>query len=163
MASRSAQNQIAPPRPPLGEPRARMTVAKVEPLTTARVLRGPFDYRLSEGMDGVGVGSVLLVPFGRRRVLGVVVGLAARSELPPERLAEPIEALEAGVPAELVRLALWVGREYCSTPARGLQLALPPGTGASGRATRPRFELRAELTEAGRAAIGAGERLGPRQ
>jgi primosomal protein N' (replication factor Y) (superfamily II helicase) len=140
-----------------------MTVAKVEPLTTARALRGPFDYRLPERMDGVGVGSVLLVPFGRRRVLGVVVELAARSELPPERLAEPLEALEAGVPAELVRLALWVGREYCSTPARGLQLALPPGTGASGRPTQPRLELRAELTEAGRAAIDARERLGARQ
>jgi primosomal protein N' (replication factor Y) (superfamily II helicase) len=140
-----------------------MTVAKVEPLTTARALRGPFDYLLPEGMDGVGVGSVLLVPFGRRRVLGVVVELAARSELPLERLAEPIEAIEAGVPAELVRLALWVGREYCSTPARSLRLALPPGTGASGRPTRPRLELRAELTEAGRAAIEARERLGSRQ
>ncbi len=77
-----------------------MAIAKVEPLTTARALRGPFDYRLPAEMEGVGVGSVLLVPFGRRRVLGVVVELADRSELPPGRLAEPIEALEAGVPAE---------------------------------------------------------------
>ena len=79
------------------------------------------------------VGSVVRVPFGRRRVLGVVVELAETSELPPERLAEPLEALEAGVPAELVRLGLWVAREYCSTPSRGLQLVLPPGTGAGGR------------------------------
>jgi primosomal protein N' (replication factor Y) len=115
-------------------------IAKVEPLTTARALRGPFDYRLPAEMAELGVGSVVRVPFGKRRTLGVVVELAESSELPPERLAEPIEALEAGVPAELVRLGLWVAREYCSTPARGLRLLLPPGAGVRKRRVRPRLE-----------------------
>ena len=106
-----------------------MAIAKVEPLTTARALRGPFDYRLPERLGEVGVGSVLLVPFGRRRVIGVVVALAESSELPPERLAEPVQALAAGATPELVRLGLWVAREYCSTPARGLELVLPPSVG----------------------------------
>jgi primosomal protein N' (replication factor Y) len=142
-----------------------MTIAKVEPLTTARALRGPFDYRLPEDMAGVDVGSVLVVPFGRRRVLGVVVELAERSELPPERLAEPEEALEAGVPTELVDLGLWIGREYCSTPARGLGLVLPPGTGtgADARRVRPLLELEVEATGAGLETLGGGERLGIRQ
>ncbi len=142
-----------------------MTILKVEPLTTARALRGPFDYRRPERMDDVEVGSVVRVPFGPRRLLGVVVELAEASELPPERLAEPIEALEAGAPAELVRLGLWVGREYCSTPARGLQLVLPPGTGtgAGGRAVRSKRELRAEILPAGEAALSGGERLGVKQ
>jgi len=140
-----------------------MAIAKVEPLTTARALRGPFDYRLPEAMDGVGVGSVLLVPFGRRRVLGVVVDLADSSDLPPERLAEPIEALEAGVPSELVRLGLWAAREYCSTPARGLGLVLPPGTGPGGQRVRARRVTRAEITRAGREALEGSARLGRRQ
>ena len=89
-----------------------MSIAKIEPLTTARALRGPFDYRLPEEMADLDVGSVVRVPFGRRRVLGVVVGLAEASELPPERLAEPIEALEAGAPPELMRLGLWIASEY---------------------------------------------------
>jgi primosomal protein N' (replication factor Y) len=139
------------------------SIAKVEPLTTARALRGPFDYRLPAGFGDVGVGTVLRVPFGRRRILGVVVDLAERSELPPERLSEPIEALEAGASAELVRLGLWVAREYCSTPSRGLGLVLPPGTGTSGRGARSRRELRVTATEAGAAALGGGERLGSRQ
>jgi primosomal protein N' (replication factor Y) len=117
-----------------------MAIAKVEPLTTARALRGPFDYRLPAEMAGLEVGSVVRVPFGRRRVLGVVVALAETSELPPERLAEPLEALEAGVPAELVRLGLWVAREYCSTPSRGLRLVLPPGAGVRKHRSRPRVE-----------------------
>jgi primosomal protein N' (replication factor Y) len=115
-------------------------IAKVEPLTTARALRGPFDYRLPAEMAGLEVGSVVRVPFGRRRELGVVVGLAATSELPQERLAEPLEALEAGVPAELVRLGLWVASEYCSTPSRGLRLVLPPGVGVRRRRSRPPLE-----------------------
>jgi primosomal protein N' (replication factor Y) (superfamily II helicase) len=140
-----------------------VTVLRVEPLTTARALRGPFDYRLPEGMGDLEVGSVVRVPFGPRRLLGVVVELAEASELPPERLAEPIEALEAGAPAELVRLGLWVAREYCSTPSRGLQLVLPPGTGTGGRTVRAKLELRAEILPAGEAALSGGERLGVRQ
>src|SRR5690349_7915490 len=117
-------------------------IAKVEPLTSARALRGPFDYRLPVGFDGVDVGSMLVVPFGRQRMLGVVVGLAEESEIPDDRLVEPLTALDPEVPAELVRLGLWVAEEYCSTPARGLGLVLPPGTG---RNTKPRVRARLVL------------------
>src|SRR5436190_9250408 len=137
-----------------------MAIAKVEPLLTARALRGPFDYQLPERLADVGVGSVLLVPFGRRRVVGVVVEVAESSELPPERLAEPLAALEAGATPELVQLGLWVAREYCSTPARGLELVLPPGVGRSGAGPGARTELMAKLTPAGRVAHKDGSRLG---
>ncbi|MEX2105474.1 MAG: primosomal protein N' [Solirubrobacterales bacterium] len=140
-----------------------MAILRVEPLTTARSLRGPFDYRQPETMDRLEVGSVVRVPFGPRRILGVVVELAEASELPPERLAEPIEALEAGATPELVELGLWVAREYCSTPSRGLQLVLPPGTGTGGRTVRSKVELRAEILPAGEAALSGGERLGVKQ
>jgi primosomal protein N' (replication factor Y) (superfamily II helicase) len=139
-------------------------IAKVEPLTPARALRGPFDYRLAGSLEGVGVGSMLVVPFGRRRLLGVVVELAERSELPAERLVQPVAALEADVPESLVRLGLWVAHEYVSTPARGLALVLPPGTGTgAGRPLRRRRSLRAALTEEGREAVVGDGRLGSRQ
>jgi primosomal protein N' (replication factor Y) (superfamily II helicase) len=138
-------------------------IAKVEPLTTARALRGPFDYRLPAGMSDVGVGAVLLVPFGHQRVLGVVVEVAESSELPPERLAEPLRALEAGVPAELVRLGLRVAREYCSTPARGLELVLPPGTTSARGQKGALQELVASATPGAAEALAGGVRLGARQ
>jgi primosomal protein N' (replication factor Y) len=142
-----------------------MAILKVEPLTTARALRGPFDYRRPETMPQLEVGSLVRVPFGPRKMLGVVVELAESSELAPERLAEPIEALEAGATPELVALGLWVAREYCSTPSRGLSLVLPPGTGTgrSGRTVRAKTELRAEILPAGEAALEGGERLGVKQ
>ena len=139
-------------------------IAKVEPLTPARALRGPFDYRLPGEMSEVVVGSMLIVPFGRRRLLGVVVDLAEHSDVPPDRLVEPLAALDRGVPAELVRLGLWVAEEYCSTPARGLALVLPPGAGTG---ALPRVGIRralvARITKAGQAALVSAERLGLRQ
>jgi primosomal protein N' (replication factor Y) len=139
-------------------------IAKVEPLTPARALRGPFDYRVPRGMDGVDVGSMLVIPFGPRRVLGVVVDTAERSELPADRLVEPLAILGRELPRELMRLGLWVAREYCSTPARGLGLVLPPGTGLGGAPrVRARRALVVELTAAGREALGADARLGSRQ
>ncbi|MEA2220593.1 MAG: hypothetical protein QOJ35_3219 [Solirubrobacteraceae bacterium] len=98
-------------------------VAKVEPITTARALRGPFDYLRP---DGVGVGSVLVVPFGHRDVVGVVVGVADGSELDDDRLVAPRRVLDHDLPPELVELAGWMADEYCSTPARALALVSPP-------------------------------------
>ena len=95
-------------------------IAQVEPLTTARALRGPFDY---ERPEGVGVGSVLVVPFGHRDVVGVVTGLVESSE---HDVMAPRRVLEADLPADLVELALWIARDYASTPARALSLLLPP-------------------------------------
>src|SRR4051794_37037609 len=98
-------------------------IAHVEPLTMARSLKGPFDYLAP---PDAAVGQLLVVPFGRRDVTGVVVGLADTSEIAPERLAHARDVLPHGVPAELVDLARWMAREYCSTFARALQLVLPP-------------------------------------
>ncbi len=139
-----------------------MSIARVEPLTTARALRGPFDYLIPERLGEIAVGTVLEVPFGRRKVTGVVVELAESSDLPLERLVEPVRILGDTTPG-LVSLGLWIAREYCSTPARGLGLALPPGTGTGGRRTRARVETVNRLTEAGRLALEDGSRLGSKQ
>jgi primosomal protein N' (replication factor Y) len=118
------------------------TIARVEPMTTARALRGPFDYRLPESLRGeVCVGSMLVVPFGRRQVLGVVVGLAERSEIAEEKLLAPVRVLDEGrpgLPGDLVELAEWIAAEYCSTISRALGLVLPPGAARrlSGRKRR---------------------------
>jgi primosomal protein N' (replication factor Y) (superfamily II helicase) len=135
-------------------------IARVEPLTRTRAVRGPFDYRLAPGQD-VEVGSLLRVPFGARSSLGVVVELAERSELAPDRLVEPEAVVGAGVGPDLVALAAWMAREYCSTPSRALQLMLAPGA-ATG--TGAKLALVAELTAAGRQALADPDaRLNARQ
>ncbi len=125
-------------------------IAQVEPLTTTRRLSGPFDYALPA--EPLAVGSVVRVPFGHQRLDGVVVGLAAESELPPERLVAPSAVRADSVPPDLVELALWMAAEYASTPARALSLVLPPPG-------KPRMRLWARRTEASL----EGERLSERQ
>jgi len=99
-------------------------------MTTARALRGPFDYRLPlELREAVNVGSMLVVPFGRREILGVVTALSEHSDISTEKLLEPLRALDQGpptLPLELLALAEWLADEYCSTLARALTLVLPP-------------------------------------
>ncbi|MGO9489289.1 MAG: primosomal protein N' [Solirubrobacteraceae bacterium] len=123
----------------LAEPQAEGAIAQVEPITTARALLGPFDYRLPAAMRAVvEPGSMLVVPFGRRQILGVVVGLADSSEVAGEKLLAPLRVLDPGVPPDLIALADWIAAEYCSTRARALSLVLPPGAARrlSGRKRR---------------------------
>jgi len=137
-----------------------MAIARVQPLTRTRAIRGQFDYRLRADQPEVVVGSVLRVPFGRQRTLGVVVELARESELDPDMLAEPYAVLPAGVPPDLVELARWMADEYCSTFARALGLLLAPGaTDGIGH----RKALVAELTDQGRDALRGRDRLNERQ
>ena len=135
---------------------ARTMIARVEPLTLTRAVRGPFDYRLRPDQADIGVGALLRVPFGGRTTLGVVLELATESELAPDRLAEPDAVLPPGVPPDLVELAGWIAGEYCSTPARALTLVLPPGTAGG---VRRKLALVAELTDAGAQALGGDARL----
>ncbi|MFI5010695.1 MAG: primosomal protein N', partial [Solirubrobacterales bacterium] len=99
----------------------------------------------------VAVGSMLVVPFGRREVLGVVTGLSAHSEVAEEKLLAPLRALDqvpSALPVDLVALAEWMAAEYCSTVARALRLVLPPGATGKGpaglgvRKRRPRSVAR---------------------
>jgi primosomal protein N' (replication factor Y) (superfamily II helicase) len=92
----------------------------VLPLTRTRAVSGAFDYELTDDHGSVGVGSLLRVPFGRRQELGVVVELATSSEVAPERLSQPVSVLARSLPEDLVELAGWMAREYCSTPARAI-------------------------------------------
>ena len=140
-----------------------MRIAKVEPITTARGLQGPFDYRLPDGMEAA-VGSLLVVPFARRRLLGVVTALASHSDLPEERLAEPLELLEASTTPELVELGGWIAERYVSPRSRGIALALPPGAGTSKRprAARARTERRSKLSPAGKAVLAGAEAAKPK-
>jgi primosomal protein N' (replication factor Y) len=122
----------------------------VEPLTTARALRGPFDYLAP---DGVAAGSLVRMPFGHRQVTGVVVGLADHTDVPPEKLVRPSSVMPYSLPEDAIRLAYWMAREYCSTFARSVSLMLPPArvrektalwaqrTDAEGKVTEKQREL----------------------
>ena len=97
-----------------------MAFASVFPLVTARAVAREFTYEVEEG---VGVGAIVRVPFGRSRARGIVTRSSTRR--PPGVDARPIEAVIGQIPPALVELALWLADYYGSTPARALALVAP--------------------------------------
>jgi len=94
--------------------------ASVVPLVTARAVARAFTYEVPEG---VGVGAIVRMPFGRSRARGIVTELVEAAPAGVE--ARPVEAVVGEIPATLVELALWLADYYGSTPARALALVAP--------------------------------------
>src|SRR3954462_12394750 len=97
-----------------------LVFASVYPLVTARAVAREFTYEVDEG---VGVGAVVRVPFGRSRARGIVTRLVDAP--PPGVEPRAIESVVGAIPPTLVELALWLADYYGSTPARALALVAP--------------------------------------
>jgi primosomal protein N' (replication factor Y) (superfamily II helicase) len=96
-------------------------------------------------------GTRVLVPFGGRKVTGVVVGFEAESagEADPAYAIKPVERVLDEVPAldaELLELTRWAAEYYGASWGEMIRTALP------GQQATLRFEV--ALTVAGREAIG---------
>jgi primosomal protein N' (replication factor Y) len=87
-----------------------------------------FTYHVPDELQGrLAAGALVVVPFGPRRLYGVVVALSDKSPVPETR---PVESLvdpdPVLTPAQLA-LARWMSREYLAPLWRCLTLMLPPG------------------------------------
>jgi primosomal protein N' (replication factor Y) len=101
-----------------------MTIARIAidvPIDTL------FDFRVPDGA-GARPGSLVIVPFGKTRKVGLVVALQGRSDVAPQRLRD-IEAVVADVaplgPADLELLA-FCARYYVRPLGEVAAAALPP-------------------------------------
>ena len=106
-------------------------------------LRTLFDYRAPAGIasDRLQPGVRLWVPFGRRRVVGVLVGTRAGSEVPDSRLKAAIALIdeEPVLDRRLLDLLTWSADYYRHPPGEAISAALPAplrlGASALGTAT----------------------------
>jgi primosomal protein N' (replication factor Y) (superfamily II helicase) len=129
-------------------------------------LRQLFDYLppAPTGTPRPAVGVRVRVPFGRRRLLGVIVGMADRSELPLTRLKCVLEVLDQRPVLDSGVLALlgWAADYYHHPIGEVIASALPRALRLGARAVA--IEERWSVTEAGSRAADAGEpRRAPRQ
>ena len=110
-----------------------------------------FDYLAPDGPPTL-EGTRVLVPFGRRKMVGVVVGHADSSDVPPDRLLQVSEVLDGGEPLldeKLVELLRWCWKYYKHAPGDVIASALPPALRkAKGKLPDP--PLRYRLSTAGR-------------
>jgi primosomal protein N' (replication factor Y) len=91
-------------------------------------VRGTFDYHLPPSLRGnVVPGSLVIIPFGRRRVQGVVIHTpdkpAVEKTRPVEKLVDPRPV----VTRKQIQLAFWLSKETYSPLIDCLTIMIPPG------------------------------------
>ncbi|ROO26998.1 primosomal protein N' [Salinisphaera orenii] len=117
----------------------------MEPATEAPIVRvavpvplhGAFDYRMPPGTDTPAPGARVLVPFGRRRLVAIVIETDVASDLPAERLRPFVRALDAApvFDADLLALLRWAARYYHHPLGEVLATALPVALRRAGTAS----------------------------
>ena len=89
-------------------------------------LRREFDYSIpAELADRVDVGTRVQVPFGARRVLGIVTAVAEESAVIQLKPILKVIGEQSLVTAKVLRLARWIGEYYCCAPELALKSVLP--------------------------------------
>ena len=112
-------------------------------------LRRLFDYRAPPGVDAERLvpGVRLWVPFGRRRVVGVLVERGATSEVPSCKLRSAVALIDETpvIDAPLLELLRWSADYYHHAPGEVIAAALPAPlrTGATALGTEERWALTA--------------------
>ena len=129
-------------------------------------LRRLFDYLppASQAAELPAAGTRVRVPFGRQRLIGVVMGSAAGSQIPAGRLKPVLEVLDSQplLGSGALELIGWAAQYYHHPIGEVIASALPKALrqGASAVATQERWLA----SDAGAAAGAAGEpRRAPRQ
>jgi primosomal protein N' (replication factor Y) (superfamily II helicase) len=88
-----------------------------------------FDYLPAPGARFAPAGARVLVPFGRRKLVGIVVESEVPSNMPQERLLPVLAVLDEAQPlldSSLMSLLAWCWQYYKHAPGEVLQTALPP-------------------------------------
>jgi primosomal protein N' (replication factor Y) len=129
-------------------------------------LRRAFEFLPPDDCDagGLSPGVRVRVPFGRRRLVGVLVEVTGRSEVPAAKLKRALEILdrEPAVDQELLGFLLWAADYYHHPLGEVLAAAQP--VALRGGAPAVALQQRWQLTRAGREdALAILGRRGPRQ
>ena len=138
-----------------------------------------YTYSVPDRLSGLEAGEAVIVEFGRRQALGVVLGPAARSDIPAgemKPISERVRSEGPLLPPFQLALARIIAEHYLAPVAMVIRAALPPGTlerldyvaRASGTATAlqpvraAEVDLLARVVEAGPAGIPVARLTGAR-
>ncbi|HEX7469861.1 MAG TPA: primosomal protein N' [Verrucomicrobiae bacterium] len=107
-------------------------------------LRKEFDYLIPPGLEGqVDVGSRVQVPFGPRKILGVVTAVAEESAHAKLKPILKVIGAQTLVTAKILKLARWIGEYYCCAPETALKSVLPEAVRREEAGWRERLFVRA--------------------
>jgi len=95
-------------------------------VTLEIALRKEFDYAIPPELAGqVDVGSRVQVPFGPRKVMGVVTAVAEESAHAKLKPILKVIGVQTLVTPKVLRLARWIADYYCCAPEIALKSVLP--------------------------------------
>jgi len=105
-----------------------MTQKKFVQVAIDTPLRKVFDYRIPTHIQEVKIGQRVLVPFAKRKVVGIVVDLIQQSSIDPKRIKSIHSMLDNRTifDHESFTLLKWASRYYHYPLGAGLFSALPP-------------------------------------
>jgi primosomal protein N' (replication factor Y) len=87
-----------------------------------------YTYAVPDELADLEPGEAVLVEFGRRQALGIVVQDATRSpSVAPRPIVARVRADGPLLPALSLRLGAWIAQHYLAPPALVLRAMLPPG------------------------------------
>jgi len=95
----------------------------------AQEIDRPFEYAIPADISQqVGIGSMVLVNFGRAPQVGYVVGVSSEPTVDsPKPILDVLD--DSFFDKEMIELGSWIADYYLSTLGRALKLALPAGRG----------------------------------
>lgn len=127
-------------------------------------LRKTFDFRLPKTDNTVVPGVRVRVPFGRRKLIGVVVSLEQKSSVPEERLKGVLEVLddEPIFANNLWQVLQWLSKYYLAPIGDVLDTAMPVLL-RQGKPIRPASQVRWRLSDHGRSASSSELQRAPLQ
>ena len=106
-------------------------------------LRKEFDYAIPlELADRVDVGSRVQVPFGARKVLGVVTAIAEESAHTKLKPMIKVIGAQTLVTPKVLKLARWIADYYCCAPEIALKSVLPEAVRKEDAGWRERLFVR---------------------
>jgi len=106
-------------------------------------LRKEFDYSIPAALAGqVDVGSRVQVPFGPRKILGVVTAVAEESGQANLKPIIKVIGAQTLVTAKVLKLARWIGEYYCCAPETALKSVLPEAVRKEDASWRERLFVR---------------------
>jgi primosomal protein N' (replication factor Y) len=89
---------------------------------------GAFDYAIPAELDGAIVpGCLVVVPFGRQTVQGIVLHRMAEPSVPEVRLIQALLDPQPAITTQQMRLAEWMAEQAFTPLSACLELMLPPG------------------------------------
>ena len=115
-----------------------MTTQKFAQVGIDTPLRRLFDYRIPAALHNqVMPGCRVLVPFGKRSIVGVVVNITIESEIDHARIKDITQVLDNSpiLDEESLSLIVWAARYYQYSLGAALFTALPPALRKTGQNT----------------------------